>query len=96
MDCGRGGRYDGVGRAFGRARPATGFSLDLRRLAALAGGNGLAAAILAPPDPDPELARAIASLRARGESVVVALPGETDNGGRRLVRDGGQWRVEEK
>ena len=28
----RGGRYDEVGRAFGRARPATGFSLDLREL----------------------------------------------------------------
>ncbi len=39
VDCGRGGRYDGVGRAFGRARPATGFTLDLRRLAALAGGG---------------------------------------------------------
>jgi ATP phosphoribosyltransferase regulatory subunit len=30
---GNGGRYDGVGRAFGRARPATGFTLDLRQLA---------------------------------------------------------------
>ena len=29
----RGGRYDEVGRAFGRARPATGFSIDLRSLA---------------------------------------------------------------
>ncbi|HNC67067.1 MAG TPA: ATP phosphoribosyltransferase regulatory subunit, partial [Thauera aminoaromatica] len=28
-----GGRYDRVGQAFGRARPATGFSLDLRELA---------------------------------------------------------------
>ena len=28
-----GGRYDEVGRAFGRSRPATGFSLDLRALA---------------------------------------------------------------
>lgn len=28
----RGGRYDEVGRAFGRARPATGFSIDLRAL----------------------------------------------------------------
>src|SRR5262245_7073555 len=32
----RGGRYDGVGKAFGRARPATGFSIDLRSLAAAA------------------------------------------------------------
>jgi len=32
----RGGRYDDVGKAFGRARPATGFSIDLRALAAVA------------------------------------------------------------
>ena len=37
----RGGRYDEVGKAFGRARPATGFSIDLRSLAAAsAGGKG--------------------------------------------------------
>lgn len=29
----QGGRYDEVGKVFGRARPATGFSLDLRELA---------------------------------------------------------------
>jgi ATP phosphoribosyltransferase regulatory subunit len=29
----RGGRYDEVGKAFGRPRPATGFSIDLRSLA---------------------------------------------------------------
>jgi len=29
----RGGRYDDAGKAFGRARPATGFSIDLRSLA---------------------------------------------------------------
>jgi ATP phosphoribosyltransferase regulatory subunit len=33
---GRGGRYDGVGKAFGRARPATGFTLDLRQIAGIA------------------------------------------------------------
>ena len=32
----RGGRYDEVGKAFGRARPATGFSIDLRSLAGTA------------------------------------------------------------
>ncbi|MCC7328147.1 MAG: ATP phosphoribosyltransferase regulatory subunit [Burkholderiales bacterium] len=95
VDCGRGGRYDGVGRAFGRARPATGFSLDLRRLAALADSNGTRHDIVAPADPDPALARAIEALRARGECVVVALPGEAEDGRRRLVRSGGQWRIEE-
>jgi ATP phosphoribosyltransferase regulatory subunit len=32
----RGGRYDDVGWAFGRARPATGFSIDLRSLSSVA------------------------------------------------------------
>ena len=36
----RGGRYDEVGKAFGRARPATGFSMDLRELAAAKGNGG--------------------------------------------------------
>jgi ATP phosphoribosyltransferase regulatory subunit len=36
---GRGGRYDDVGKAFGRARPATGFSIDLRSLAAVSPGK---------------------------------------------------------
>jgi ATP phosphoribosyltransferase regulatory subunit len=36
----RGGRYDEVGKAFGRARPATGFSIDLRSLAAATGRKG--------------------------------------------------------
>lgn len=31
-----GGRYDGVGKDFGRTRPATGFSMDLREVARLA------------------------------------------------------------
>jgi ATP phosphoribosyltransferase regulatory subunit len=44
-----GGRYDGVGRAFGRARPATGFTLDLRQIddvasAAETGPGSIAAA----------------------------------------------------
>jgi ATP phosphoribosyltransferase regulatory subunit len=36
---GRGGRYDEVGKAFGRARPATGFSVDLRALASMKPGG---------------------------------------------------------
>ena len=37
---GNGGRYDGIGKAFGRARPATGFTLDLRQLAGVIARNG--------------------------------------------------------
>ncbi len=96
VDCGRGGRYDGVGRAFGRARPATGFTLDLRRLAALVnnGTAGAGDAIIAPDDPDPALAREVALLRSQGEAVVVALAGEKAPATRRsLVRIDNEWRV---
>jgi ATP phosphoribosyltransferase regulatory subunit len=96
IDCGRGGRYDGVGHAFGRARPATGFTLNLRRLAALQQADEGRSIIHAPADDTPALAKAIDALRARGESVVVALPFEADAGARRLVLVGSEWRVEEK
>ncbi len=43
-----GGRYDEVGKAFGRARPATGFSMDLRELVQVSGNGAQAGAILAP------------------------------------------------
>jgi ATP phosphoribosyltransferase regulatory subunit len=95
IDCGRGGRYDGVGRSFGRARPATGFSMDLRRLASRVEAASHARAIVAPAGDDASLARAIADLRAQGESVVVALPGETHEGAQRLIKSGASWRVAE-
>ena len=78
-----GGRYDGIGAAFGRARPATGFSLDLRELCRLANVATAQAAIFAPALPDSAAsvevaarAKAIATLRELGERVIDALPGE--------------------
>ncbi|UCE30638.1 MAG: ATP phosphoribosyltransferase regulatory subunit [Burkholderiales bacterium] len=72
----RGGRYDNVGAAFGRARPATGFSLELRALAGLTGGVAAVRAIRAPCAEDESLARAVQALRDQGEVVVRALPGQ--------------------
>ena len=95
VDCGRGGRYDGVGRAFGRGRPATGFSLDLRRLAELAPTHAAVGIITAPCNDDPALVRAIAQLRERGEAVVIALPDESATHGRRLERRGNEWHLVE-
>jgi hypothetical protein len=43
---GNGGRYDGIGKAFGRARPATGFTLDLRQLTSVLAKS-------TPPPPPP-------------------------------------------
>jgi ATP phosphoribosyltransferase regulatory subunit len=96
----RGGRYDGVGKAFGRERPATGFSLDLReltRLAAAGVANG--GAILAPYSAaDGALATSIAALREQGQIVVEMLPGETNSEGplcdRQLRESDGQWLIE--
>jgi ATP phosphoribosyltransferase regulatory subunit len=95
----RGGRYDEVGRAFGRARPATGFSLDLRELAAAVAGGATPTPIHAPYPEDTGLGRVIDELRRRGEVVIVALPGElaqANTGGeaaRRLCFHDGEWRV---
>jgi len=95
----RGGRYDGVGRAFGRDRPATGFSMDLRDLAGLAASGEAPGAILAPCSANSaHLADTIAVLRARGEVVVELLPSETHSEGprcdRQLLERDGQWLIE--
>lgn len=90
-----GGRYDDVGGVFGRARPATGFSADLKTLIGL---NGEAAvdngAIALPDDTDPALLAAAAELRAEGEVVIAALSGGIDSRcDRQLVKAGGHWVV---
>lgn len=72
----QGGRYDEIGKAFGRSRPATGFSMDLRELLAVNPPVGGLHAILAPYRPDdPALAAMVAKLRANGEVVIIDLPG---------------------
>jgi len=95
-----GGRYDHVGKAFGRARPATGFSIDLRELAS-AVPNGIASAgVLAPYRPaDAALQRTVEALRARGEVVIDDLPGHSGTRrelgcNRRLVKRKGRWVLE--
>ncbi len=95
----RGGRYDKVGEAFGRARPATGFSLDLREVAAMSPIEVRAHAVRAPWETDPALRDAIAALRAQGEIVIQALPGHPGDQDefacdRQLIRVDGAWRVE--
>ena len=94
-----GGRYDRVGKAFGRARPVVGFSLDLRELVwRLPAATAMAGAVLAPLDGDAALAEEVAVLRARGEIVVTALPGHHGTWNeagcdRQLVKRGDRWAV---
>jgi ATP phosphoribosyltransferase regulatory subunit len=97
---GLGGRYDEVGKAFGRARPATGFSMDLREIAALLPGTKPRRAVLAPYAPkDAGLQRRVGRLRAEGTTVLVALPGHADAADelgcdRRLVKREGKWIIQ--
>lgn len=102
LEIARGGRYDDIGRVFGRARPAVGFSSDLKGLIALSADGDDAAtrydAVLAPWDSDPGLRLVVERLRTEGRRVIYALPGQP--GGPRdlncceqLVKVDGAWQM---
>lgn len=93
-----GGRYDEVGQAFGRARPATGFSLDLRGLVTAMSPAKSAMAIFAPANDDQTLSAKIDSLRAEGHIVIQELAGfesnlEELNCDRKLAHYNSGWHV---
>jgi ATP phosphoribosyltransferase regulatory subunit len=95
----RGGRYDHVGKAYGRARAATGFSLDLREVARISPREARSSAILAPWNHDADLRAKVAELRDGGETVIQALPGHEHDldefaCDRVLVQRDGGWVVE--
>ena len=92
----RGGRYDEVGAVFGRNRPAVGFSMDLKELAALIPTRKQPAAVRAPWAEDASLRAAVRALREAGETVACVLPGHEHEGqefdcDRELVSVGGRW-----
>jgi len=95
----RGGRYDEVGAVFGRKRAAVGFSLDIKQLANAVPLTPPRAGIRAPWGTDADLRRAIAQLRAQGETVVCSLPGHPDaladacHCDRQLTHTAGRWLV---
>jgi len=93
-----GGRYDEVGQAFGRARPAAGFSLDLRGLVKALPPSNVKQCILAPYGNDDSLIKKIDELRKSGEKVVQELPGHEAyvdelNFNRKLKNLDGVWQV---
>ena len=97
----QGGRYDDIGADFGRARPATGFSTDLKTLVTL-GNMALdqpVSGIWVPDSHDPYLWYEVKRLRADGQRVVQALPGQevanAQEAGcdRQLVLREGRWQV---
>ena len=106
----QGGRYDGIGEKFGRARSATGFSTDLAHLVELTGihqnltNDEESKGIFAPAiednvESETSLREEIIKLRTNGERVICELKGqaidyEKLNCNRRLVYKNNKWLVE--
>lgn len=92
----QGGRYDGIGQHFGRARPATGFSCDLFVLSA--GRFESSSVVVAPKGSQPDLIAAIQNTRAQGFSVIQLLGNDDLNSvpyaTHQLVLVNGEWTVE--
>ncbi|MEG6545924.1 ATP phosphoribosyltransferase regulatory subunit [Acinetobacter bereziniae] len=92
----QGGRYDGIGEHFGRARPATGFSCDLYVLSA--GQHQQIEKVVAPKGTAPDLLDAIEMTRKQGLSVIQLLGNEdlnsVPNATHQLVNVAGEWKVE--
>lgn len=103
LEVARGGRYDDIGRVFGRARPAVGFSADLKGLlrhGRRAEDETVDGAILAPWTADPALREVVDGLRASGRRVIHALPGQDRHpramGCRQhLVERDGRWQLDD-
>ena len=98
----KGGRYDHIGEVFGRARPATGFSTDLRTLATFATRAQQVTGkdnILAPATEDAALEQLIRELRTQGKRVIRTLDGQTDapaalGCSQQIVQHNGHWVVQ--
>jgi ATP phosphoribosyltransferase regulatory subunit len=94
-----GGRYDGIGKGFGRSRPATGFSADVKVLFDLISHSArVSTAIFAPGSGDAGLHDAVNALRDKGEQVIYQLSGQLGDAGdmgcdRELYLDSGRWKV---
>ncbi len=98
----RGGRYDNVGKLFGEARPATGFSTDLIALQRLTQkSKALSKGILAPNTSDSDCHALIKTLRASGEIVIIDLSNglitpQQQNCNKIIKQQDGQWRLLDK
>ena len=92
----QGGRYDGIGQHFGRARPATGFSCDLYALSA--GQFTDLNVVVAPKGTAADLLEAISNARTQGFGVIQLLGNDSLNSiphaTYQLVNVAGEWKVE--
>ena len=96
-----GGRYDDIGKAFGRARPATGFSTDVKSLIKFkADYKKGVTKIFAPVSDDAVLQEKIDALRDKGEIIIQQLDGQQADAKamgceRQLVLENGEWLIKD-
>ena len=98
----RGGRYDNIGESFGRARPAIGFSADLRQIILVSSNSEsqTISAIYAPMTDDPSLTSAITELRANCDTVIHGLSNNSEEAtslgcNRILYKNNNKWSVQD-
>ena len=92
----RGGRYDGLGRYFGRERPAVGFSLDLKNFLELLPQHIEKSGICVKVEDLPNALDMVNQLREQGEMVIIDYLNEGAaklNCNRTLVSHKNQWQV---
>lgn len=93
----KGGRYDDIGKGFGRSRPATGFDSDLKNLLSLGTRKfHETERIMAPADSDVDLLTFISELRSHGYQVLSMLPGQQESARdlgctQEIVKLDGKW-----
>jgi ATP phosphoribosyltransferase regulatory subunit len=91
-----GGRYDAIGEHFGHAQPATGFSMDLKKLVTLLPAEDNGQEVIGVDwQNDAELQAEVASLRQQGKVVIYQMPGKDIPTTHTLVKQAGHWQVTE-
>ncbi len=99
QEIARGGRYDNIGKIFGRERAATGFSTDLKQLVSISSCELQAPLkVLAPNNEDGDLRSKIDTLRAEGYCILKLLPGQVGDAAamgctQKLEQINGQWQL---
>ena len=89
-----GGRYDDIGQDFGHAQPATGFSLDLKKLVTSFPKPTEKRHVIATQwSTDQQQLELVANLREQGNIVVFDLPGSTTQTEKTLIQQDGRWQV---
>jgi ATP phosphoribosyltransferase regulatory subunit len=91
-----GGRYDDIGEHFGHAQPATGFSLDVKKLATQVSAKQSQSDIIGVFwQNDAELQAQVDALRAQGKTVVYQFTGAEIQTTHTLNKQDGRWQVAE-